>query len=166
MFYCKAVVVSGRGKASKKMELENEATLATGRTFIPGTLNLIVKKPIIFNEKAAEDKIPPYIYVYPVYLNGKLCWVRRYSQCPFHILEVVSDERLRDVFQLNDGDEVQLAIAHEDLKPISFVKNMLWHLAWEGRELWFYRYNWYATFVSRFLNLRYRIRNILGVEKI
>tara|TARA_R100000935_G_scaffold58703_1_gene97143 strand:- start:692 stop:1225 length:534 start_codon:yes stop_codon:yes gene_type:complete len=157
-----AVVVSGRAIASRIMASGNDTFKVKNIRFVPGTLNLVAKKPIVFNSNSSEAAQKVRTYFFPVYLNGTLCWVRRYPQCPLHVFEVVSDVQLRETLNLEDGAVVQLEVAANAIKQIGILKKMLWYLPWKGREFWFYRFAWYPKFISRFLNARYRAQEALG----
>lgn len=159
-FHIPVVVVSGRGIASREMQSGNDTFKIKDRLFVPGTLNLVANKPIVFEKKVAEIEKVSSIYIYTIHLNGIPCCVRRYSHCPLHIFEVISETQLRNTLALDDGDVAQLKIAYSAVKPIGLLKNMLWHLAWKGREFWFYKFDWYPKFISRFLNFRYRFLNM------
>lgn len=166
LFQVKAIVVSGRGIASERVETLHKNLVINDRPLFPGTLNLIAKEPIVFKQDTAENGITSRFHFYSILLNGTECWVRSYPQCPLHILEVVLDVNLRENLQLNDGDEVQLEIAKKAIKPIGFMTNLLWILAWKGREFWFYRFNWYPKLISKFLNLRYRLLKLFGLNNV
>lgn len=161
LFCIKAIVVSGRGIASKNVEAEPKSSVIKNKTLFPGTLNLIGKEPIVFRLQASENEVTSRAQFYSIVLNGTKCWVRRYPQCPFHILEVVSEVNLRNALEVIDGSEVNLEMDSRVLEPIGFFRNLGWHLAWKGREFWFYRFDWYPKLISKFLNLRYRVRKLL-----
>lgn len=154
-------IVKGRGLASvitlDEIEYLSEATQSQ---IIPGTANFVSKTPI----RLQNDK-PSLVYKYqngrekdfwPASINGKTVYLTRWRNCPLHIFEIFSEEKIVNTHH-DLEKEICIFIEERRLKKISFLEKIYWYAVWYGRENWWYR-NYYYWRVFRLLF----VKNLTG----
>lgn len=152
-----ATVIKGRGLATKRIEiLQSHLNIADYKIY-PGSLNSVLKRPILFEKQSAVLNVENNWYFWNIKVNGVDCLAYRYPMCPFHILEIVSKHKLRTHLGLKEGDPIQIEIGNEILATLTWVQVLLWNIAWKGRESLYYSSNLYAKLIGKFLNLRHRM---------
>ena len=117
----KGVVVSGMGNFSYWLEkLESYYTQKTGMRFFPGTLNLRLEQPyslpaeVIRLEKEEYDgtvsvsMVRCRIFDRPAFLLRTDANEAGRGHHPKNIIEIATDIKLRDQYQLQDGDAVEV----------------------------------------------------------
>jgi riboflavin kinase len=117
----KGVVVSGMGNFSYWLEkLESYYTQKTGMRFFPGTLNLRLEQPyslpaeVIRLEKEEYDgtvsvsMVRCRIFDRPAFLLRTDANEAGRGHHPKNIIEIATDVKLRDRYQLQDGDAVEV----------------------------------------------------------
>ena len=132
-------VISGRGNAvadigSNAEELKSKL----GEGLIHGTLNIVLPRPLRFNDKNAVIFDKGNRFLWSASLNGVPVWLYRWRGAPLHVVELISHVPLRNKFGLRDGDEVRLQMQQDDISPTSFLARLAWSAAWFGRRRWFY----------------------------
>lgn len=150
-------VSSGRGAASPGLARASalyEELL--GRPPVPGTLNIVLDEPVELSATRAVLSVDGSQYSWRASLNGSPCLAHRWRACPLHIIEVVSDRRLRADDGIRDGDHVQLALARDLIVSLPLVRLVAWALLWRFRERLFYTSNRY-TKLTRNLGLLTRL---------
>lgn len=126
-------VISGRGKASAVIAKFSKPLEAHfGRRHFGGTLNIVLPKPVRLDPESAMIAEQ----FWPAQVNGMPCLVHRWSACPLHIFEIVSDRNLRDFFKLRDGSAVELSGLRFARLPLSH--RLAWNLLWQRRQKLYY----------------------------
>jgi riboflavin kinase len=116
-------VASGMGNFSYWMEkLHDHYQHKTGMQFYPGTLNVRLEDPYslpgrVIRLEASEYGGTVSVNMVPCRIRGRRAFLLRTDaneECRGHhpktIVEIACDVRLRDVFELEDGDEVEIEI--------------------------------------------------------
>lgn len=161
----KGEIISGRGIGKKRMESISEFFNENHLTIYPGTLNVIFSEPIKFKKKKAKLNYNNSFYFWKIKINGIKCFAYRWSQCPHHIIEIVSTSRLRDRINLDENPNVTIEIKDTILKKLNFLDLFFWNLVWKGRRDKFYTSDLYPKFIGKFINLSYRIKVFFGLIK-
>jgi riboflavin kinase len=117
----RGVVVSGMGNFSYWLEkLESFYTQKTGMRLFPGTLNLRLDQPyslpvdVIRLEKeeyggtVSVSMVPCRIFDRPAFLLRTDANETGTGHHPKNIIEIATNIKLRDFYQLKDGDEVEV----------------------------------------------------------
>ena len=117
----KGVVVSGMGNFSFWIEkLESYYTQKTGMRLFPGTLNLRLAEPYSLPAEVIRLEKEEYggtvsVSLVPCSVFGKQAFLLRTDaneegrgHHPKNIIEIATDVKLRDVYELRDGDEVEV----------------------------------------------------------
>jgi hypothetical protein len=66
------------------------------------------------------------------------CVAHRWPECPLHVVEILSDQHLRDRFGWRDGDAVEVEFSNSDIAPMPVSVWLAWQMVWRGRERAFY----------------------------
>ena len=119
----KGVVVSGMGNFSFWIEkLEIYYTQKTGMRLFPGTLNLRLAAPYSLPAEVIRLEKEEYggtvsVSLVPCSVFGRRAFLLRTDaneegrgHHPRNIIEIATDVKLRDVYRLKDGDEVEVAL--------------------------------------------------------
>jgi len=117
----KGVVVSGMGTFSFWLEkLESYYTQKTGMRLFPGTLNLHLDQPyslpadVIRLEKeeyggtVSVSIVPCRVFDRAAFLLRTDANEARRGHHPKNVIEIATDIKLRDLYHLRDGDEVEV----------------------------------------------------------
>ena len=117
----KGVVVSGMGNFSYWLEkLESYYTQKTGMRLFPGTLNLRLDQPyslpadVIRLEKeeyggtVSVSMVPCRVFDRPAFLLRTDANEAGRGHHPKNVIEIATDIKLRDLYHLRDGDEVEV----------------------------------------------------------
>ena len=119
----KGVVVSGMGTFSFWLEkLESYYTQKTGMRLFPGTLNLHLDQPyslpadVIRLEKeeyggtVSVSMVPCRIFDRAAFLLRTDANEAGRGHHPKNVIEIATDIKLRDLYHLRDGDEVEVRL--------------------------------------------------------
>jgi riboflavin kinase len=119
-------VVSGVGSFAYWIgQLQDHYQRKTGMRLYPGTLNLQLDLEYSLPEKVIRLEASEYggrvsVSIVPCSIQGKKAFLLRTDanengtgDHPKTIIEVATDVKLRDLFQLQDGDYLEVAIAPE-----------------------------------------------------
>jgi len=150
------IVCSGRGRASLE-RCHDVARLSalSGRSIFPGSLNLVTRRPVFLDTRAAVYCNGMWCY-FAGQLAGKPVFVNRWVGSPAHVFEIFSDTHFRSELGLHDGSVVHLCIADDNVvTDVPALRKLLWLLIWRGRETWFYRREAYYQLMTG--KLRHRI---------
>lgn len=114
-------VVSGLGDFSFWMEkLEEHYTRKTGMKLFPGTLNVLLDKPWSLPAQCVRLEKEEYggrvsVNLVPCCIFERSAFVLRtdlnesgLGPHPKNLIEIATDVKLRDVYRLCDGDEVEV----------------------------------------------------------
>lgn len=106
-------------------KLEDHYHGKTGMHFFPGTLNVQLEQPYSLPAKVIRLEGEEYggtvsVNIVPCQILGRRGFILRTDaneqECGHHpktVVEVASDVKLRDYFQLADGDEVEIVVEDE-----------------------------------------------------
>lgn len=146
-------VTSGRGIANSRISRNaNVVRDALGITIVEGSLNILLRRPVLFAEETAIqmhfDKGRLRLD-WPAKLNGIDVWINRWHAEPLHVVELLSATHLREHLSLADGDEIQLEVRKCDVRPVPTVGLLAWTLFWSGRKSWYYKRDSYFRRVHR-----------------
>ena len=97
-------VISGRGTASKIKAFSTEVIDFFGKPPVRGSLNLALDKPVRFDPEKIEFDGGMRTFFWACEIDGMRCLITRAKGHPLHIIEIVAPVKLRDKFQLHDGD--------------------------------------------------------------
>lgn len=120
-------VVSGMGNFSYWIEkLQEHYRSKTGMNLFPGTLNVQLEEPYSLPQRVIRLEGQEYggdvsVSMVPCSIRGKRAFLLRTDaneqergHHPKTIVEIATDIRLRDHFDLNDGDQVEIEIYDAD----------------------------------------------------
>lgn len=146
-------VTSGRGIANSSLARNaNVVRDALGVTIVEGSLNILLRRPVMFAEETAIQMhfdAGRLRLDWPAKLNGIDVWINRWHAEPLHVVELLSATHLRKHLSLADGDEVRLEVRKCDVKPVPAVGLLAWTLFWSGRRNWYYKRDSYFRRVQR-----------------
>lgn len=160
MQFVEGKIVSGRGIGTlivKKINLDTGDNLPI---FYEGTLNIILSKPIFFNNSLAFAKVNDFFF-FPITMNGVNVFVIRWKKCPAHVFEIVSSHDLNRQIEINTGAAVSIYVNDSILCNNCYIKKSLWFLLWEGRKHLYYSDNYYQLIINRIYNLYFIFLNRL-----
>jgi len=107
----KGILRNGCGIASSKtfVEIEPQILHRFGYKMYPGTLNITLDNPVTFRK---EEKLAQYYNLFPLFLFGFPVWNIRPDarECPTLNMELISPFRLRQFFNLEDGNTINIGI--------------------------------------------------------
>lgn len=143
-------VVVGRGNAAKDLA-KNAQQLREllGTELFPGSLNVILKRPLRLQEATALHFDSGNRLLWPATMQGTPVWLYRWRWAPLHVIEVVSTVGLRKTLGLADGNLVTLSITPERLGAVSLLSTLVWSAFWLGRRDWCYSNDRYYQRTSR-----------------
>lgn len=126
----KGRVVKGRGQGKVVVEnLADPIAAHLGAEPYFGTLNILLTRPLLLRPETAMlcDGVRAF---WPVTAMGMPMLALRWTRCPYHALELVAAESLRERFGWTDGQKVELAFAARDVGTLSFRARLAWTLLW------------------------------------
>ena len=138
-------VISGRGTASQSKIRESPVSDFFGELQAPGSLNIALERPIRFDPEKVAFPGGSRAYYWPAEINGSRCLITRAKGHPLHIVEVLSPYRLREKFQLKNGDSVEIKTSSNLIADLSRGSKTVWSIFWK------FRGGWYASRTYRML---------------
>lgn len=135
-------ITSGRGVASKAA-LKNQTHLdelsaIAGSPVFPGTLNILLSKPVKIARHRAINLPTGRRFICPAMLNGTPVFIHRWPFKPLHLAEVFATVGLRSTLGLQDGDQVTLSIDDLDTDAVPIIPRLVWSAIWKGRQNRYY----------------------------
>jgi hypothetical protein len=144
-------VVSGRGLAAPVLlSLREQVQSITKEPLYPGSLNIILKRPVRLLDAAGFAFDLDYRILWQASLGGMNVWVYRWRECPLHVVEILASCSLRERLNLKNGDTVTLRVSRGQIDKIHFQEQFIWAALWTGRRHWFYSHNFYENHTMRF----------------
>lgn len=148
-------VTSGRGRAAQHISNSfDELVSITGRHVFPGTLNVILDRKIRFSFQHAVAFDQGRRFVWSALIQDHPVWIYRWKGAPLHIVEVISECKLRDALGLKDKGKICIEIDSgivDDLNVRDRLSSLvIWGL---GRRRLYYN-NRYTS--SKFVSLMRR----------
>lgn len=139
-------VVSGRGTAACELStFASELSQIVPEPLCPGSLNLVLDKPIRLAEETAFIFDGGRRMIWPAVLEGLDVWIYRWLETPLHIVEVLSPVFLRERLHLQDGVFVDLSVRDEQVDAITPLGKLTWASLWLGRRGWSYSKSTYYS---------------------
>ena len=131
-------VISGRGTASKIKGFSAEVLDFFGEPPVRGSLNLALDKPVRFDPGQIKFMGGKRAFFWACEIDGMHCLITRAKGHPLHIIEIVAPCRLRDKFQLQDGDWFELKVSRDIvIENLSWSTKAIWNIFWRFRECWY-----------------------------
>ena len=130
-------VISGRGTASKIKGFGAGVIDFFGEPPVRGSLNLVLDKPVRFDPEQIEFAKRKRAFFWAGEINGMRCLITRLKGHPLHIIEIIAPCKLRDRFQLHDGDWLELKVSTDTIKNLSWGTKAIWNIFWRFRECWY-----------------------------
>ena len=146
-------VMSGRGTASRPRVVESPVSDFFGELQAPGSLNVALEKPIRFDPEKVAFPGGHRAYYWAAEINGSRCLITRAKGHPLHVVEVLSPYRLRDKFQLKNGDSVEIKVSSDLILDLSWGIKAIWSIFWKFRGSW-YASRAYRTLIGPFWLIR------------
>lgn len=132
-------VVSGRGNATGDLgDCANDLEQITGTRLHPGSLNLVLSRPVRLDFNAAEAFADGFRFIWPARIGEHAVWIYRWLGAPLHALEVLSPQCLRRAFGVSDGDTVAVKLDPALIETLCVREQVAWAAAWAGRRAWCY----------------------------
>ncbi len=166
-------VASGRGNGRAHI-LANAAEIARltcERTVFPGSLNVVLDRPLFLSNEAALRFADGKRLLWPGRIGAVPVWIYRWQEAPLHIVELVAPAKLRERLGVGDGDPVSIEIDATYVRNVAATTFLVWSLLWAGRADWPYTHGrYYRATKSAALLLgatqseggRYAVRDIAG----
>jgi hypothetical protein len=93
----KGQVVSGRGLAAPELlTLREQVQTIVQEPLCPGSLNIILNRPVRFLDTAGFAFDRDYRTLWPASLGGINVWVYRWRESPLHTVEILASVYLRE----------------------------------------------------------------------
>ena len=147
-------VISGRGTASKIKGFSAEIINFFGKSPVRGSLNLALDNPVRFDPEQVEFQGGRRSFFWVGEIDGMRCLITRAKGHPLHIIEIIAPCQLRDRFQLQDGDWLELQVSQDILiENLSWSTKAAWNVFWRFRECW-YVFKVYRTLIGPFWLIR------------
>lgn len=144
-------VASGRGRGDEFFQSHgDEFNELTREHIVTGSLNLLSNELFRFREDEALSLGNGLRLLWPARLHDIDVWICRWADSPLHVIELVSSTHLRQYFGLEDGDEVLLAVAPENVRSLSANSKFFSTVFWLGRRDWYYRYDRYPQAIKNY----------------
>jgi len=155
MMQVKGTVTSGRNKAAAHIAVISDKIqpVLGGAPFV-GSLNVILSKALEFAPSALVLSVDGNRHFWQIELNCVPCLASRWTGCPLHVIEVISDCHLRTYFNLTDGDTVTITVSRQNLSNLPFERRLAWLVLWGFRRKLFYTSDRYCEWVKRCGKLR------------
>lgn len=132
-------VASGRGLGRTYLAAHaTELDRLLGLTLYPGSLNVLLKRPVRFRQDRAISVDNGLWYFWPGRLNGREVWLYRWKRAPLHVIEIVAPVNLRSQLELDDGDVVDIDTDENHVSAVSLSARCAWATVWLGRSTWYY----------------------------
>ena len=130
--------IRGRGTASKIKDFGAEVIEFFGEPPVRGSLNLALNRPVRFDPEKAEFLGGERSFFWAGEIDGMRCLITRAKGHPLHIIEIIAIPRLREKYQLSDGDWFELKVARDIVvEDLSWGTRAIWNVFWRFRECWY-----------------------------
>lgn len=132
-------VLSGRGTAAEHIEINaDDIEAIIGQRVYPGSLNLVLDRPIRLEEGHALFFDRGHRMLWPATLDGLDVWLYRWTHTALHVVEVVAPFHIRDRLSIRDGDTVTIEVRRDHVARVDVIGWFTWALVWVGRQKWPY----------------------------
>ena len=149
LIHFQGMVVSGRNRSAALIaSISDNIHPFLGGVPFKGSLNVVLSRPLEFDPSAMVLCDGNRLF-WQIELNSLPCLTCRWQGCPLHVIEVISDHRLRAYFSLSDGDNVTIKIPRQSLSNLSLDRRLVWLALWRFRSSHFYKSDRYHKWVRR-----------------
>ncbi|WP_416137936.1 hypothetical protein ACM26W_15835 [Halomonas sp. HK25] len=133
-------VCSGRGRACDDISASmQELGSLTGLALFPGSLNVLLNREVSFNACHARSFDNGKRYLWEAAVGMHKVWLYRWIGAPFHIVEILSENKLRDALGLVDGDKIIISVWKGSMEKIPMNRRLVSFLLWGlGRRHLYY----------------------------
>ena len=141
----------GFGQASDHLRAHTqELARQLGAPPVPGTLNLVLRRPVGFDFTQVELRCGGRFF-WAASVAGIPALGYRWLYCPLHLLEIVAPVMLRTHLAVGDGDKVSVVV--EGTRALTLKQRLSWSILWSLRQDRYYRSD-YRVLIKRFERLR------------
>lgn len=148
-------ISSGRGKAFHHVKNSlTELEALTGVVLFPGSLNVVLDREVKLKSCNAIIFDNGKRYLWEAYVEGIKIWIYRWKGTPFHIVELFSDKKLRDVLGMADGSSISIQVNEAMIDHISMKGKVVSFLLWGGRRRLFYNGTYTDNHLLKSMRLR------------
>lgn len=138
-FHFSGEVQSGRGIAAKRLtEHAVEIKWLVGEEIVEGSLNLVLRYPLMLSTKNALRFGGGRYLLWPAESQGLSVWLLRWQDAPLHVVELLSSVHLRNSLRLCDGDLITVEMREADRGEVPSLRKLVWAFFWLGRRQWSY----------------------------
>jgi hypothetical protein len=139
-------VISGRGQGTALFSGLPELRKHFGADPFPGTLNVILNRPIWFKPERAVIRLNfCHRLLWRATLDGVWCLFHRWRECPLHVIELISIHQ----FGVKKGQDITVAFDAADVQPIPWRRLLGWHYLWFGRRRFHYADDAYSHWAAK-----------------
>ncbi len=125
--------VAGRGYgADMVLSHQNKVEKQLGAMPYPGTLNVVLEKPLLL-KNAVQLDAKGKLFGVRGYINEIPCLLYRFNFTPMHVLEVIAPVHLRNTLGLKDGQGIEILVSKENLCHPTLWRFRVWELFYKGR---------------------------------
>lgn len=146
MINFEGAVASGRGRACGHIAQSlKEIERLTGVRIYPGSLNVVLDNGIKLRATCSRQFDDGKRFLWPASIAGVPVWLYRWQGTPFHIVEVLSDRRLREVLNVHDGSRIKISVFESSVEEMCLRERLSFLAIWGfGRGRLYYK-NTYAS---------------------
>jgi len=143
-------LISGRGLATGQLA-EIMKLMNFNYKLVPGSLNLIFDEPIAFETKKTDEFVifQTSRYFWKAKINDLDVLLYRWRGSRLHIIEVLAPLNIREHFNLQDGDKIDIQVSKKYLRPRRLIETVMFYIFWSfGRQSWPYKTDKYQYFTK------------------
>lgn len=151
-------VCSGRGKALHEVSRSmDELEALTGQVLFPGSLNVVLDSNVSFKVCHALHFDNGRRHLWVAHVGCHRVWLYRWQGAPFHVVEILSEVRLRDELGLVDGDGITITVSKAFIDEISMQGRLVSFLIWGlGRKHLYYHGDYADRHSLKVMRMRLR----------
>lgn len=134
-----------------------ELEALTGRVLFPGSLNVVLDSNVSFKLCHALHFANETRYLWIAHVGRHRVWLYRWRGAPFHVVEILSEARLRDELGMVDGDGITITVSKAYLDEIPMRGRLVSFLIWGlGRKHLYYHGDYADLHSLKFMRMRLR----------
>ncbi len=141
-------ICSGRGLARTHLhEHASELARYLGAPPVPGSLNLVLGRPVGFDFKQCRLACKGRFF-WAASVAGIPALAYRWLTCPLHIVEIVAPVALRSTLGVSERDKLSITV--EGATALTPQQYLVWSILWRLRQDSFYSSNRQFSGFKRF----------------
>lgn len=130
---------------------------STGVALFPGSLNVVLDRGLNLDTRHAMTFDDGKRYLWPASVNGRRVWLYRWRGTPFHVVEILSENKLRDSLGLGDGDRIVINVREGYIDSMSVKCSLVSFLLWGlGRRGLYYHGTYADSHTLKAIRMRLR----------